>query len=174
MVLRETQATHIVVGIQCRNYTNGTTSTEATELLLWQLNDPYNDAGPDRIRLYAGKIRFDTYIAAVSAGSQYTESTRMVIMPSGWIGIGETNPTAQLHISAGIGVNATVPNIALTNGVGFGASSKPQIGFGYLGTKTYNHYISTRHTGSAGGNSIDFWVNGKRGSGYMVNCKRGS
>jgi Chaperone of endosialidase len=145
-------------GIQCKNYTNGTTSNEATELLLWQLNDPYSDSGPDRIRLYAGEIRFDTYIAAVSAGSQYTESTRMIIMPSGWIGIGETNPTAQLHISAGIGVNATVPNIALTNGVGFGASSKPQIGFGYQGTKTYNHYISTRHTGSAGGNSIDFYT----------------
>jgi Chaperone of endosialidase len=144
-------------GIQCKNYTNGTTSNEATELLLWQLNDPYVDAGPDRVRLYAGEIRFDTYIAAVSSGSQYTESTRMIIMPSGWVGIGETSPTAQLHISAGIGVNATVPSIALTNGVGFGASSKPQLSFGYQGTKTFNHYISSRHAGS-GGNSIDFYT----------------
>jgi hypothetical protein len=72
-------------GIQCKNYTNGTTSNEATELLLWQLNDPYSDAGPDRVRLYAGEIRFDTYIAAVSAGSQYTESTRMIIMPNGYV-----------------------------------------------------------------------------------------
>jgi Chaperone of endosialidase len=145
-------------GIQCKNYTNGTSNPEATELLLWQLNDPYADSGPDRIRLYAGEIRFDTYSTGVGVNAQYTESTRMIIMPTGYVGVGTTNPTATVHITAGVGVNSTIPNLAVTNGVGFGASSLPQIGFGYQGTKTYNHYISTRHTGSAGGNSIDFYT----------------
>jgi Chaperone of endosialidase len=145
-------------GVCCKNYVNGTSNSEATELLLWQLNDPYADSGPDRIRLYAGEIRFDTYSASAAVGSQYTESTKMIVMPTGYVGIGTTNPTATLHISAGVGVNSTIPNLALTNGVGFGASSLPQLSFGYQGTKTYNHYISTRHTGSAGGNSIDFYT----------------
>jgi Chaperone of endosialidase len=146
-------------GIQCKNYTNGTTSTEATELLLWQLNDPYSDSGPDRIRLYAGEIRFDTYIAGVGAGSQYTESTRMKIMPNGYVGIGETNPRGTLHISAGANTTSTVPNLCVTNGVGVNTSSLPQISFGYNGGRDYNHFITSRHYGGqVAGNSLDFYT----------------
>jgi hypothetical protein len=80
--------------------------SERTEMLLFKGNDYDIDtiSGPDRIRLRAAQIHFDTYPIATS--DRITENTRMVINGSGNVGIGITNPISKLHIIN----SSTAPN----------------------------------------------------------------
>jgi hypothetical protein len=65
-------------------------------LLLFRGNDITGTTGPDRIRMRAGAIAFDTYPAASTSST--TENIRMYIDGNGNVGIGTTNQNALLHI----------------------------------------------------------------------------
>jgi hypothetical protein len=82
--------------IETRNYAG----SEITELLLFKGNDVVGPAGPDRIRLRAGAIVFDTHGGSTD---RTAESIRMVINSSGYVGIGTTAPTHPLHINGQVG-----------------------------------------------------------------------
>jgi len=71
---------------------------ESTELLLFKGNDIANvsNVGPDRIRLRAAAIAFDTYPAASSVRT--SENIRMYIDQSGNVGINTVVPRAKLDI----------------------------------------------------------------------------
>ena len=71
----------------------GTGTNEKRELLLFS----GNDAGdPDRIRLRAGQICFDTYTGFTV--DRNTESIKMVINSDGNVGIGTTIPGAKIDV----------------------------------------------------------------------------
>ena len=80
-------------------------SGELSELLLFKGNDPATIAGPDRIRLRAAEILFDTYDAATT--DRTAENIRMSVLTNGnvmvhnYLGI-NTNPSYPLHIYTGI------------------------------------------------------------------------
>lgn len=85
-------------------------STELSELLIYKGNDiPVSGGGADRIRLFSGEIRFDTYTVATNRGtfSEVGASTsavsRMVIKNNGDVGIGVTDPTASLELMSTAG-----------------------------------------------------------------------
>ena len=78
--------------IETRNYAG----TEKTEMLLFKGNDFNEGPGPDRIRLRAGQIVFDTY--STGTVDRTAESIRMTIMDSGNVGIGITNPSYKMHL----------------------------------------------------------------------------
>jgi hypothetical protein len=88
--------------IQNREY-----ATNKGELLLFRGNDITGTSGPDRIRMRAGAIAFDTYPAASTSST--TENIRMYIDGAGNVGIGNTAPIAPL----------TIGNSALANNDGF-------------------------------------------------------
>ena len=68
--------------------------------------------GPDRIRLRAGEVCFDTYPTASS--DRTDESIRMTITKSGNVGIGTTNPESALH------VDGNRQNTPVTKGIHMG------------------------------------------------------
>ena len=86
---------------------------EKSELLLFKGNDPANifGNGPDRIRLAAGEIRFDTLgIGTAGTFEQVGISThlitRMVLTSDGNLGIGTTSPRAILDVNGAVIVSA--------------------------------------------------------------------
>jgi hypothetical protein len=83
---------HSLSVIESRNYA----STEKTELLLFKGNDGDASSGPDRIRLRAAAIAFDTYTP--SSSDRTAESIRMYINPDGNVGIGNLAPTGPLCV----------------------------------------------------------------------------
>jgi hypothetical protein len=88
--------------IQNREY-----ATNKGELLLFRGDDITGTSGPDRIRMRAGAIAFDTYPAASTSST--TENIRMYIDGNGYVGIGNTQPIGPL----------TIGNSALANNDGF-------------------------------------------------------
>jgi hypothetical protein len=80
--------------IETRKYA----SVESTELLLFKGNDTASEAnvGPDRIRLRAAAIAFDTYPSASSVRT--SENIRMYIDQNGNVGINTVAPRAKLDI----------------------------------------------------------------------------
>ncbi|SVB81041.1 uncharacterized protein METZ01_LOCUS233895, partial [marine metagenome] len=77
-------------------------ASEKRELLLFSGND-----ADDRIRLFAsGDMLFDT--SASNTTTRTNVSTRMIIKRSGYVGIGNTNPTFKCHISGSGGVHSAV------------------------------------------------------------------
>ena len=117
------------------------TGTERSELLLFKGNDggPGLAAyGPDRIRLSAAEIRFDTHEQGTNANGTFSQvagagTNRVIILSSGNVGIGTTNPTSKLH------VNGTITSSA-----------------GTLGSNgNGNRYISTETP--TGGSDGDIW-----------------
>jgi len=73
-----------------------THATNGSEMVLFKGNDVSGTFGPDRIRLRAGAIAFDTYPAASS--SRTAENIRMFINSSGNVGIGTTSPAFGLDV----------------------------------------------------------------------------
>ena len=73
--------------------------TENTELLLFKANDIEGASGPDRIRLRAGTIVFDTYPASLATDDRVTENIRMTIASTGAVSIGGTLSTGATTIT---------------------------------------------------------------------------
>lgn len=78
-------------------------STENSELVLFKGNDQSGGSGPDRIRLAAANIVFDTYVSPVSgtfeqAATSANLITRAIITDVGNFGIGITAPSRLLHL----------------------------------------------------------------------------
>jgi hypothetical protein len=71
---------HTVIESRLYNYP---TAGESTELLLFKGNDVVGSSGPDRIRLYAGEIRFDVFTNAIT--TRTTENNIMRITTAGAI-----------------------------------------------------------------------------------------
>jgi hypothetical protein len=90
--------------IQNREYT-----TNKGELLLFRGNDITGTTGPDRIRMRAGAIAFDTYPAASTSST--TENIRMFINGVGNVGIGTINPQRPLHIQTAMRIGGSGPVI---------------------------------------------------------------
>ena len=66
---------------------------EKSELLLFKGNDADDTSGPDRIRLRAGAILFDTYNSNINPeNDRHTENIRMIIDKGGNVGIGTDDP----------------------------------------------------------------------------------
>ena len=66
---------------------------DQSELLLFKGND-----GTDRIRLFAGEIRFDTGTNATTV-DRTAENNRMIILANGNVGIANTSPSYILHVT---------------------------------------------------------------------------
>lgn len=91
--------------IQNRVYT----SPESSELLLFKANDVAGVNGPDRIRLRAAAIAFDTYSTTqTSPVNPYIESVRMYVDQNGNVGIGTTGPAYPLDVSGNINTNSNI------------------------------------------------------------------
>jgi hypothetical protein len=90
--------------IQNREY-----ATNKGELLLFRGNDITGTSGPDRIRMRAGAIAFDTYPA--TSTSSTTENIRMYIDGNGNVGIGTINPQRPLHIQTAMRIGGSGPVI---------------------------------------------------------------
>jgi hypothetical protein len=95
--------------IETRKYSEG----ESTELLLFKGNDISETSGPDRIRLRAAAIAFDTYPEASSVRT--TENIRMYIDQSGNVGINTVTPREKLDIYNGNMVIRSINNSTTSN-----------------------------------------------------------
>jgi len=116
---------------------------ERSELLLFKGNDFDSGSGPDRIRLAAAEIRFDTYSSTAVSGSFESVATsanvtnKMTLTNAGNLGIGTTNPGAKLSVGSGSLVDGNVPvqiSTPSANGIAYyGANNNGSYGalFGY-------------------------------------------
>jgi hypothetical protein len=86
--------------IEARRY--ATDASERSELLLFKGNDFADEYGPDRIRLKAGAIAFDTYTSTQTTSIQTGESIRMFITSTGNVGINTTTPNERLVVNGNI------------------------------------------------------------------------
>ena len=91
------------------------TGTERSELFLYKGND-IPGSGPDRIRLAAAELRFDTYTSPIiglytpsfeSAATLNNITNKMILTGDGNLGIGTTNPTSKLVVNGTIGIDAS-------------------------------------------------------------------
>lgn len=79
--------------------------SEFSELLIFKGNDASGGSGPDRIRLLAPELRFDTVGFALSGAFDTVGtygSTRMLIDQNGNVGIGTVSPTVALDVNGTI------------------------------------------------------------------------
>ncbi|KAG1657774.1 hypothetical protein FOA52_010145 [Chlamydomonas sp. UWO 241] len=81
--------------IDCRKYGGA----EKTELLLFKGNDTDGNNGPDRIRLRAAELAFDTY--PLETDDRTAENIRVTITGTGNVDIGTTAPNEMLHRTSG-------------------------------------------------------------------------
>lgn len=97
--------------------------------------------------------------SAYTAGIFGIRDNGTVIVPTGSVGIGMTNPQTPLDIYQTGGGTGTASALTLRAGNSSNYFGNNQILFGYNGTTSYLHAIKTRHMGSAqAGNAIDFYV----------------
>jgi hypothetical protein len=88
-------ATYPECVIECRSLGSG----ERSEMVLFKGNDSSNGSGPDRIRLRAAEICFDTYSSATT--DRTAESIRMIVKENGNVGIGQ-NPSYKLDVNGDV------------------------------------------------------------------------
>jgi hypothetical protein len=107
----QTTYTHTYIGERIYDY--GGVNAERSELLLFKGNDGVNSFGPDRIRLAAAELRFDTYSGIGTSGTFEQVATsanitnKMILTGAGNLGIGTTNPTSKLVVNGTIGIDAS-------------------------------------------------------------------
>lgn len=97
--------------ITCRTVPSGQGAlSERSELILFQGNDGYNSAGPDCITLRAPFLRFQTFSDAGVGDINNTAGSndRMVVDPSGNVGIGSTAPAYTLDVSGTMGASTSI------------------------------------------------------------------
>jgi hypothetical protein len=112
---------------------------ESTELLLFKGNDVSGESGPDRIRLRAGAIAFDTYTSTTI--DRTAENIRMYINASGNVGVGTITPEYKLDING----NCKVTNelyVGNADGVGTiymggGSSGDGEYNLSVIETRAY-------------------------------------
>jgi hypothetical protein len=78
-------------------------NSDFTELLLFKGNDPAGAAGPDRIRMRTGEIRFQIIQTPEDFSTLGDNNDAMVISTTGRIGINCFSPSQQLEINNSIG-----------------------------------------------------------------------
>lgn len=87
---------------------------DQSEMLLFK---GYSNANPDRIRLRAGALAFDTFNN--TDGNHFTENIAMYIDSTGSIGINTTNPETQLDVNGIIrssgGIDSSISDNTLGN-----------------------------------------------------------
>jgi hypothetical protein len=89
-------------------------TNESSELVIFKGNDIIGGPGPDRIRLRAAAICFDTYPAASSDPA--AENIRMTINESGYVGIGTAGPSQPLDVNGAVRVRGNLYNADGTQG----------------------------------------------------------
>ena len=102
--------------IACRRYST-LPASEASELVIAKFNDPEGEVGPDRIRLRAAALVFDTYPDYQNPSGNdsdfHAANIRMYIGSSGNVGINTTSPEAKLHV---VGDASITDNLTLKRG----------------------------------------------------------
>jgi hypothetical protein len=126
------------------------TASECSELLLFKGNDPAAASGPDRVRVFAGEFRVDTYASAITGdtfetmGASASALNRLLITSDGNVTISQ-----DLAVNGGdLTTTATTFNLINANAttVSFaGAATTLNIANTSTGTKTVN--IGTASTG---------------------------
>ena len=81
-------------------------TTESSELVIFKGNDIAGASGPDRIRLRAAQICFDTYTGASS--DPLATNIRMTLNESGNLGINRTDQSYKLDVSGDIRATGSV------------------------------------------------------------------
>ena len=142
--------------ITCRTVPSGQGAlSERSELILFQGNDGYNSAGPDCITLRAPFLRFQTFTDAGVADISNTAGSndRMVVDPSGNVGIGNTAPAYTLDVSGTMRASTSItsPNFygylngnisgSATNAATVTTTGQIQAGTIYLSAGYSNNYI---------------------------------
>ncbi len=121
--------------------------SDKSELYLFKGNDVSTSAGPDRIRLRAAEIRFQTF-ATNELYSDYLDSNdRMTISSDGYVGIGNASPSYALDMGATARDRIlSLFSISGSDFYGFGANSSRT----YYFTKTAHYFYTQATTASLG------------------------
>ena len=131
----------------------------ASELLLFKGNDTN-----DRIRLRAGEIVIDTKAAGAS---RTANSPVMTIKNSGFVGLGTTTPTEQMHMTGSLRIGDTRMRYTSGDGLVFDrvGGTNRLLSDGYVCTGTTNKLLTTGLTATSATINGDSVLTGNVGIG---------